>query len=126
MADQGRTVPTATSTIVLADIDRMKQIAPLLPAGYIRILLSAAELVAQKNIAYADAWKEQGWRGNLARVMSKNARLRNMLWRRVPVVDEEEPVERTMLDAINLLAFMGVNLRLSNEWGSSNGQGIPE
>lgn len=82
---------------------------------------SVLTLVRQKNRAYQDAWKEQGYMGNLARIQSKTARLKNMLWRDATDKDWEdnsEPVMDTLLDLMALCAFALTNLEESNRWGS--------
>ena len=81
------------------------------------ILASALVTMAGKDVQYGEAWREQGWRGNLARILSKAARLRAMLWRKDPVEGAEESVEDTLLDLINLAIFMLLNRRSENEWG---------
>jgi hypothetical protein len=64
--------------------------------------------------------------GNLARIMSKVARLRTMLWcdpdgDGPPVAAEAldvEAVRDTLLDLINLSGFMLLNWEGGNRWGS--------
>lgn len=88
------------------------------------VLAGALATVWHKNKHYAGAWREQGWMGNLARVMSKAARLRNMLWRDTPgvvVQALDEPVQDTIQDMINLLVFLTLNLNGGNKWGRGSG-----
>lgn len=95
--------------------------------GYGTVAVAAAvfedalNLIARKSVGYGDAWKEQGWMGNLARVMSKTRRLRNMLWRNVSenIPVDDESVEDNAMDLINLLAFLMINRRLDNKWGNT-------
>lgn len=85
------------------------------------ILASALATLHAKNGAYGDAWRAQGWRGNLARIMSKTSRLRTMLWRTTPARDSVgEPVVDTLQDLINLCVFMTLNRKDENEWGHDN------
>jgi hypothetical protein len=91
-----------------------------------RVLDDAMRLLSQKNSTYQDAWKEQGWRGNLARIMSKVARLRNMLWRSQVTLmngDKEHPRD-TLLDVINCCVFAILNIDDGREWGHE--QNLPE
>lgn len=84
-----------------------------------RVLDEAMRVMSEKNSSYQDAWQEQGWRGNLARIMSKVSRLRNMLWRNnVSLLngDKEHPRE-TLLDVINCCVFAILNLDDEREWG---------
>ena len=81
------------------------------------LLLGAIHLYRKKNQNYGEAWRSQGWVGNVARVLSKSARLKNMLWREDPINDEEETVQETLLDLINLAAFAIINMRDRNKWG---------
>jgi hypothetical protein len=62
--------------------------------------------------------------GNLARIMSKTARLQNMLWsdQQYPISadgrgQEEESVMDTLKDLMALAAFMGANIEDGNRWG---------
>lgn len=74
-----------------------------------------------KDRQYGGAWREQGWMGNLARIMSKTARLRNMLWRDYALSDAAEPVRDTLQDLMNLCVFMLLNLNGGNRWGRGDG-----
>lgn len=87
-----------------------------------RVFDEAIRIASQKNQDYADAWREQGWRGNLARILSKSARLKNMLWRRDSsfLNGGQETVRETALDQINTLAFFIINLDDGREWGHEN------
>jgi hypothetical protein len=84
-----------------------------------QVFQEALRLVEKKTPGYGRAWQEQGWMGNLARIMSKSSRLKNMLWRgRLTQFDSaEETTEDTALDMMNLLAFFLINKRIGNEWG---------
>lgn len=77
-----------------------------------------AELIAEKNKAYGDAWKKQGYLGNLGRIMSKTERLRNLLWREVEAVSSSgESVQDTLRDLAALAFFMARNYSEENKWG---------
>lgn len=87
-------------------------------------------LLAAKDANYGGAWRRQGYMGNLARVLSKAARLENMMWR-----DREEPptvhgseyvaqaeldneaIADTIIDLAALVAFLHANLASENRWG---------
>lgn len=85
----------------------------------------ALRLAEVKSESYGDAWKGQGYMGNLARIMSKNERLRNLLWCDAdgdgpPIPEHEldaEAVRDTLLDLINLSGFMLLNWEAGNRWG---------
>lgn len=81
------------------------------------VLAGALATLHAKDSLYGGAWREQGWMGNLARIMSKTARLRNMLWQTHTVDNEEEPVKDTIQDLINLCVFMMLNRQSGNRWG---------
>ena len=73
-------------------------------------------------MGYGQAWREQGWMGNAARIMSKGARLKGLIWRETPQVMEQaayESIEDTAMDSINLNAFFLLNRRTSNKWGNN-------
>lgn len=81
------------------------------------VLAGALATMKAKDRLYGGAWREQGWMGNLARVMSKAARLRKMLWRDCPLEDANEPIQDTIQDMINLLVFLTLNRQGGNRWG---------
>lgn len=78
-----------------------------------------------KKRAYGDAWMRQGYMGNLARIMSKAARLENMLWRdQVQGLDfdisqdgDQESVMDTLIDLSAMCSLMIANLEDGNRWG---------
>ena len=84
----------------------------------------ALRLAEHKEKTYGGAWRSQGYMGNLARIQSKNARLRHMLWcdpdgDAPPIEDPDgEAVRDTLLDLINLAGFMLLNWEEGNRWGS--------
>lgn len=93
----------------------------------VRTLLRLCEVFAgvlatvhAKERHYAGAWRDQGWRGNLARVLSKTSRLRNMLWRSDPIEGSGEPAQDTLQDLISLTAFTILNRQARNEWGRND------
>jgi hypothetical protein len=88
----------------------------------------ALRLAEHKNRQYGDAWRKQGYMGNLARIQSKAARLNALLWRDaegdgypLPAnrlgTEQAETVIDTLLDLINLAGFMAVNWSEENRWG---------
>lgn len=83
-----------------------------------RVYEEALGLAATKNTDYGDAWRDQGWRGNLSRVFEKAKRLRTILWRsNVQPTAVQEGVRETAIDMINTLAFFIINLDAGVEWG---------
>lgn len=86
----------------------------------------ALRLLEHKNEQYGDAWRKQGYMGNLARIQSKAERLKNLLWRDaggngypLPAnyTRDGETVADTLLDLINLSAMMAINWTEENRWG---------
>ena len=81
------------------------------------------ELIIKKSAAYGNAWERQGYMGNLARVLSKAARLENMVWQDYTPENEgqEEPGGESVLDTLQdlaaLTAFFVANLDGGNRWG---------
>lgn len=73
--------------------------------------------IADKSQGYGDAWKDQGSMGNLARVLSKASRLRNLCWGDKELEVGIEPVEDTLIDLAALAAFMMKNVEEGNRWG---------
>lgn len=86
-------------------------------AHLLRIFSEAINLQRKKALTYGEAFRSQGYMGNVARVLSKAARLRRMLWLDFPIEDAEEPVQDTLLDLINLAGFLIINYRDRNRWG---------
>lgn len=72
----------------------------------------------RKNQTYGDAWRRQGWMGNLARIMSKVSRLVNMCWRDHSLENAEESVTDTAFDQINITGFFIINRSEDNKWGT--------
>lgn len=117
---------TFTGTLAVDD-------PPSTMQGAIIFFDQCVELMDQKNLNYGDAWRSQGYMGNLARILSKVSRLRNMLWRSDPtdqVPDQPavmegsaqadmdaETVRDTLMDLSNLCYFMARNLGEGNQWG---------
>jgi len=79
------------------------------------------DLIIKKSAGYGDAWQQQGYMGNLARILSKAARLENMLWRDYTLetaqIDGGEAAMDTLQDLGALCAFMIANLDEGNRWG---------
>lgn len=83
------------------------------------VFAEAIQLFDRKNEDYGDAWRQNGWRGNLSRIFEKSARVRNLLWRsdpRTPAVGDEAAIE-TLRDMLNTIAFAIINLREEVEYG---------
>lgn len=74
-------------------------------------------LQIRKGRLYGQTWREQGYMGNVARVLGKVSRLRNMVWRDIHLTDAEETAEDTLGDLINLSAFALINMEEENRWG---------
>lgn len=78
----------------------------------------ALQLAHKKNISYGDAWRRQGWMGNLARMMSKMSRIKHMLWRDHDLQSAEESATDTAIDLINITGFLVINRSETNKWGN--------
>jgi hypothetical protein len=78
----------------------------------------ALTVAHHKNAMYGSAWRRQGWMGNLARVMSKGERLKNLLWRDHEKSGAEEAATDTALDMVNIMGFFMINRSESNKWGT--------
>lgn len=88
-----------------------------LASEMVAVFEDCLNLAMAKNSGYGNAWREQGWMGNLARILSKTARLKNMAWRDNVAESLPEPHEETAGDLINLCVFFLFNRRDSNKWG---------
>ena len=81
------------------------------------------ELVRVKDAAYGGAWQKQGYIGNLARILSKADRLKNICWQDESGTPEpaastlDENVLDTLKDLMALAAFMAANIEDGNRWG---------
>lgn len=78
------------------------------------------DLYVKKNQTYRGAWRQQGWMGNLGRILSKASRMRAMMWRDnafAVTLEEEESAEDNAMDIINLCVFFLINGRTGNKWG---------
>jgi hypothetical protein len=87
-------------------------------SALVDIFVHCIQLQQRKHRTYGDAFRSQGYMGNVARVLSKVSRLKTMVWRDQWVNDSEETVEDTMQDLINLAAFFLINYRDRNKWGN--------
>jgi hypothetical protein len=85
--------------------------------GMARVFEQALNIAHRKDAMYGAAWAKQGWMGNLARMMSKMSRLRNMLWQSYQVEDSEETVNETAYDLIAISTFFLLNRSEQNQWG---------
>jgi hypothetical protein len=86
----------------------------------LQVFEQCLHLQQRKGRTYRNAWREQGYMGNVARVLSKASRLKSMLWRDQAeyVAPDEEPAEDTLHDLINIAAFAVMNLAERNRWGT--------
>jgi hypothetical protein len=85
--------------------------------AFVHHLEDCVNLMWEKNQQYEGAWREQGWMGNLARILSKSARLKAMLWNDMPRNRTDESVEDTARDLVNLCVFFLMNAGQENRWG---------
>lgn len=87
-------------------------------ARHAAVLQEAADLFAMKNASYQDSWRDQGWRGNVSRVLEKCKRIRALLWRQSVLLNgsKEHPRE-TLLDIVNTCVFAIINMDDGVEWG---------
>lgn len=82
------------------------------------------DTIIRKSQGYGDAWQEQGYMGNLARVLSKASRLKNVAWKdEVNPLDppeiHDELLADTIVDLGALCAFLLANVEAVNRWGRS-------
>lgn len=70
-----------------------------------------------KSLNYGDAWRRQGWMGNLARMMSKMSRIKFMSWRDHAMENAEESVTDSAIDLANITGFFAMNRSEDNKWG---------
>jgi hypothetical protein len=83
-----------------------------------RVFDECLDLASRKNRDYGDAWRDQGWRGNLSRVFEKAKRLRTLLWRGDAQPSQvRESARETAIDTINTMAFFILNHDAGVEWG---------
>ena len=81
------------------------------------------DLLSAKSVGYGNAWQEQGYMGNLARVLSKTARIKNMMWGDHNPEDldhiehDDESVLDTLKDLGALCALAIKNIEEGNRWG---------
>ncbi len=79
------------------------------------------DTILRKSVGYGDAWERQGYMGNVARVLSKQSRIRNMCWtdsEGTAVDPDDEDVLDTLIDLGALCAFAVANIEEGNRWGS--------
>jgi len=98
-----------------AEEDQNSEAVKALGEAFFRV----GKIVQGKEKTYRGAWKRQGYMGNLARILSKVARLEAMLWRDRERSEGQlrESVEDTVLDLMALCAFFLENWSAGNRWG---------
>lgn len=74
-------------------------------------------LLFEKDKDYQGAWREQGYMGQTARILSKASRLKNMLWRMHSRESASEPLQDTVRDLANLCFLWLLNRKHGNTWG---------
>lgn len=91
-----------------------------------QVFNEALALAEKKNTDYGDAWRDQGWRGNLSRILEKTKRLRTLLWKDGSVIPEvaSEGSRETALDIINTACFFILNHDARVEWGHETPFGL--
>lgn len=87
----------------------------------VRLFERCLNMIVEKNERYGNAWRQQGWQGNLARILSKTARLKAMCWGEHEKPGFGETVEDTGFDLINITSFFLLNRANDNKWGDSRG-----
>lgn len=89
-------------------------------ARMLEIFSKCITLQRGKTRTYGDAFRSQGYMGNVARVLSKASRLKKMLWNDFgqQLEDVEETTYDTLLDLINLACFVIINREDGNKWGT--------
>lgn len=99
------------------DEDEAKTEGAFAAQAVANLYAEAFNLFVKKNVSYGGAWQQQGYMGNVARILSKASRLKNMLWCNYPRNDTDESVEDTALDMMNIAVFFILNFRRGNKWG---------
>lgn len=102
---------------LLLSWDSLEEGAPTTSA-MLDIFIKCLQLQQRKASTYGEAFRSQGYMGNVARVLSKVSRLKKMLWSDVVVSDSDETVEDTARDLINLAVFFLINREDRNKWGN--------
>ncbi len=85
--------------------------------AFVHQMEMALNLYKRKSVAYGHAWREQGYMGQVARILSKSSRLKNMMWRPFQEQNSDETTEDTVRDLINLCIFFLLNRGQENAWG---------
>jgi hypothetical protein len=117
----GQKLPGPDS-VALPYISRRER-AQYFPGSAPAVVQSFAEqceaLAAEKDALYGGAWQRQGYMGNMARVLSKIERLREMVWRDGELSEgtTDETIIDTLRDLSNIAAFMAENINNGNRWG---------
>jgi hypothetical protein len=73
-----------------------------------------------KSLTYGDAWRRQGWMGNLARMMSKMSRIKFMSWQDHAMESADESITDSAIDLANITGFFAINRSEDNKWGGQS------
>jgi hypothetical protein len=91
-----------------------------IPADLWRHVEEQLALIVDKSQGYGQAWRTQGYMGNIGRLLSKMERLRNLAWHEVADGDDlrdEEAIREELVDIANIALFGITNLDNDNVWG---------
>lgn len=83
-----------------------------------KVFEKCLQLQYRKGFTYGRTWQDQGYMGNVGRVLGKVSRLRNMVWRDSQIESSEESRMDTLGDLINIAAFAIINMENDNKWGN--------
>lgn len=112
--------PPRIDTLGITPMGVVAQAIDIIPAVQAWDALSAQvrDTIVRKSQGYGNAWQEQGYMGNIARVLSKQSRIRNLVWcEPKPDFKDQETVEDTLVDLAALCAFAIANMQDGNQWG---------
>jgi len=82
---------------------------------HVVVLLRALNVYAEREEKYRGGWRDRGWKGNIADVLRKNARIRSMFWSSSEYSPADHPDD--IIDNINYSVFALRNAEAGNVTG---------
>jgi hypothetical protein len=76
-------------------------------------------LLYLKEQHYQGAWRQQGWMGQTARILSKASRIHALVWREQVLASGDETTDETIQDLANLCFLWMINKAGMNKWGEN-------
>lgn len=76
-----------------------------------KVFTQALSIYEDREAKYGEAWRDRGWRGNVADILRKASRVKNVFWRGEGSEDRDD-----LYDLMVYCAFAIINMDDDREW----------